>query len=77
MRNAVLDVAGELGIAADGHDAVDGNGNLMLPERGIGGIAGDGRSIGIGEVELGALGMKAYGVAERMSKPRSSCSPPG
>ena len=49
--DAVLGVAGELGIAADRCDSIDRDGDLDIPVAGIGGIARDGRAVGVGQSE--------------------------
>ena len=48
----VFRVGGELGISANGDQTVDGQRNLDVAETGVGGIAWNQRSIGIGEVEV-------------------------
>ena len=61
-RDAVLEVGGEVGVAADGGEAVDGQRNLHVgAERGIARVARNERAVGVGEVEHHARGDEGVG----------------
>src|ERR1700758_1456031 len=60
-RDAVLDIAGERGIATDGDDAEGRDGDGDVAQRGVSGIAGNERAIRVGEDELRALRNEAIG----------------
>src|SRR6185312_6533704 len=61
-RDAVLDVGGEVGVAADGGEAVDGQRDRHVGvERGIAWVARDERAVGVREVELNASGNEGVG----------------
>src|SRR6185437_13622550 len=61
-RDPVLDVGGEVGVAADGSETVDRQRNLhVAADRGIAGVTRNERTVGIREVEICAGGDEGIG----------------
>ena len=61
-RDAVLEVGGEVGVAADGGETIDGQRNLHVgPSVGLLGSRGTSDAVGVGEVELDRVGDEGVG----------------
>ena len=59
--DAVLDVGGDAGVSSDGDEAVDRKGNLHGAECGVGRVARDDGTVGVGEVEHHLVGDEGVG----------------
>src|SRR6202000_3017550 len=61
-RDAVLEVGGEVGVATDGRETIDGQRNLHVgSEGGIAGVAWNERTVRVGGVELNPRGHEGIG----------------